>query len=77
MNILAYDLNEQITDDNMKQSKEIICPECKEIIRIKIEDYKIILFDCKNGHIINNLTFDKFEESQIIDESKIICANCQ
>ena len=77
MNILAYDLNEQITDDNMKQSKEIICPKCKESTRIKIEDYKIILFDCKNGHIIDNLTFDKFEESQIIDESKIICANCQ
>ena len=77
MNILAYDLNEQITDDNMKQSKEIICPKCKESTRIIIEDYKIILFDCKNGHIIDNLTFDKFEESQIIDESKIICANCQ
>ena len=76
MNILVYDLNEQITNDNMKQSKEIICPKCKESIRIGIEDYKIILFDCKNGHIIDNLTFDKFEESQIIDESKIICANC-
>ncbi len=77
MNILVYDLNEQISNDNMKQSKEIICPKCKESIRIKIEDYKIILFCYKNRHIIDNLTFDKFEESQIIDESKIICANCQ
>ena len=29
------------------ESKEIICPKCFEKCRIKIEDYSIILFDCK------------------------------
>ena len=34
-------------------SKEIICPECGENIRMKINNYKINLFDCKNGHNVN------------------------
>ena len=61
----------------LKKSKYIICPKCKENIGIKIKDFKIQLYDCKNGHIINNLSFLDFEESQMIDESKIICDICQ
>ena len=33
------------------QSKDIICPVCKEPCRMKIEDYHIELFKCINGHI--------------------------
>ena len=32
-------------DDNLKKSNEIICPNCKDNIRIKFENYKIKLYD--------------------------------
>ena len=41
----------------LEKQDEIICPECKENILIKIEDYKINLYDCKNKHNINTLFF--------------------
>ena len=39
--------------------KEIICPECGEICKIKFDDYKIILYECKNNHKTKN-EFEKF-----------------
>ena len=41
----------------LQKSKYIICPECKDNIRIKIKDYKIELYDCQNGHNIKNLSY--------------------
>ena len=32
------------------------CPECGEICRIKINDYKIKLYECKNKHEIDNIS---------------------
>ena len=77
MNILVYDENENIKSENNYQSKEIICPECKENILIKLKNYKIDLYDCKNGHINNNILLNKFENTQNIDISKIICNICK
>ena len=77
MNILVYDLNSNIERENKIKSKEIICPECKENIRIRIKDYKIELYECKNGHNKNNILINEFENSQYIDESKIICNICK
>ena len=71
-NIKEIDNNENNNNSIMK-SKDIICPECGENINIKIKNYKISLYDCKNGHKIDNLSLDEFEESQNIDLSKIIC----
>ena len=31
-------------------SKDIICPECKESIRIDINERKVVLEGCKNNH---------------------------
>ena len=62
---------------NSQKSKNIICPECKENIRILIKDYRISLYDCKNGHRKDNILLDKFENTQYIDESKIICEICK
>jgi len=76
-------LVQTIDEDNinvekkMKQSKEIICPECKEICFLNINDYKINLFKCKNGHIINNILFDEFGKSQEYSEYSIICSECK
>ena len=77
MNVLVHEWNDQIKNNKLKKSEEIICPNCKESIRIKIEDYKIGLFGCKNNHKFENLTFDQFEDSQNIDESTIICDKCK
>ena len=37
------------------KSKEIICPKCNENILIKIDEYKINLYNCKSNHEINNI----------------------
>ena len=72
--VLPLDIN----NNNKKEigdSKQIICPKCLEQCQIKIEDYKVKLFDCKNNHLtIMNL--DNFQESQKIDLNKIKCNIC-
>ena len=75
LNILVNCLDE-INKNNLIKSKYIICPECKENIRIKINDYKIKLYDCKNGHIIDNILIEEYEKTQKIDYSKIVCNIC-
>ena len=57
-------------------SNEIICPKCKENILINIKNYKINLYDCKNGHKIENIPLNEYENMQKIDISKIICNIC-
>ena len=63
--------------DFFLNSKQIICPECKENIRISIDDFKIRLYDCINSHNINNISIDEYEETQKINLTKIICDNCK
>ena len=78
MNILVNeDINDTKEDDNtFIKSKNIICPKCGENIKIKIENYKITLYECKNKHEISDLSFDEFENTQKINLSKIICNEC-
>ena len=77
MNILvsSYE-NENNENNNFEISKDIICPKCGECCLIKIKDYKITLCECKNGHDLNDLSFENFEKSQQIDLQKIKCDNC-
>ena len=75
--ILVYDINGKKGKNSKIKSKYIICPKCGENINIYINNYKITLYDCKNGHRINNLSFDEFEKTQYIDISKIICNICK
>ena len=49
------------------QSNDIICPECKESCRIKIEDYHVKLFKCINGHVTNGIRIDDFSKTQEIN----------
>jgi len=81
MTILVNNINEIEEKEEKQQSiiksNEIIFPECGEICKIKFNNYKISLFDCKNEHEINNLSFDEYEKSQNKDISKIICGNCK
>ena len=61
---------------NINKSKEIICPTCKENCRISIQNYKIKLYECKNGHELNNILLDEYNNTQNINESNITCNNC-
>ena len=61
----------------LNRPKEIICPTCGENILISFKNYKISLLDCKNGHIIEDLSFKDFESKQSIDDSKIGCDECK
>ena len=58
------------------ESKDIICPKCLEQCQIKIEDYIIKLYDCKNNHL-TTINLDKFKDSQKIDLTKIKCNICK
>ena len=68
--ILVYSIN-------IIKSNEIICPICKEICKYEIKDYKIKLYDCKNGHIIKDIKLNEFVNKQNIDISEIKCDNCK
>ena len=77
MTILVYNINkEKDLHESFIKSNEIICPKCAEICKIKFNNYKISLYDCKNGHEFNNLSFDEYLKSQYKDLSKIICEKC-
>ena len=64
MRILVYDIEERKLNERMINAKDIICPECKENIKIKILNYKIFFYGCKNEHKIDNILFNEFENSQ-------------
>ena len=77
MNVFAFDISsDPVANENIVNSKEIICPICKENIFININNYKINLLGCKNNHNINNILLKNYENTQKIDISKIICNIC-
>ena len=77
--ILVNSLNNIINNENtnIKKSKDIICPICKEVCKYEIRDYKIKLYDCKNYHISENIKINEFENKQNIDISEIKCDKCK
>ena len=76
MNVLVFN-KEETKIKNKEKSIEIICPDCREIARVNIKDYKFNIFGCKNDHQINNLSTNEFLQSQSIDISKITCEICK
>ena len=76
MKILLYNKN-NINESNSKiKSKYVICPECKDNCFLNIHNFKISLSGCKNGHKIDNILLNEFEQIQNINESKIKCNKC-
>ena len=76
--IIVKDSKEYVNNSkSIIKSKHIICPICNENIKYKLHDYKIYLYECKNGHDINNILLNEFEKTQYIDISKIICEKCK
>jgi len=79
-NIMTILVNSNInlpTENSLIKSNFVICPECKEPINLKIKNYKINLYGCKNNHNIDNIFFKDYEKSQNLDLKKIICDNCK
>ena len=79
IHILVYNSdNKKSTNEGIIKSKEIICPKCKENCLISFEQDKIKLYDCKNGHSMDNISLKEFNNLQNINENEIKCdnANC-
>ena len=75
MNILVIKM--EIQPEMIIRSKNIICPECNRDIKMKINNrYNIDLYDCINNHKFNNISYDEFEKTQMINISKIKCGLC-
>ena len=55
------------------QSKNIICPKCKELCLFKIENCHIKLFNCIQNHETKDIKFSDFNKTQEINISKIDC----
>ena len=79
MNILVnlLDFVDETEKDSLILSKETICPKCKSSIKMNMKDYKILLYECKNRHKSDIIILENFEETQKIDQSKIVCDNCK
>ena len=77
MNILV--INNKIINNNKStiKSKNIICQQCYENVKIKIDNYKIDLLECKNGHSMNKISLNEFENTQIINLKNIKCDICK
>ena len=71
MNILVYDNITTIEKEKIIKSKDIICPKCGELCLIDLNDYNIVLNNCKNQHE-NKITLNEFDNTQNINENKII-----
>ena len=65
--ILIYDYDKSsVVNNNIIKSNEVICARCNENCLIKIKDYKIILYNCKDNHE-TTLSMNEYEESQKIN----------
>ena len=67
---------EQLNLESKEQINEILCPECYEPCKFEMKNYRIKLFDCKNGHEKENIKLEEFVKYQKVDLSKIICDKC-
>ena len=75
--VLAYDNNIEQSNELLIRSKNIICPECKKDIKMKINNkYNIDLYGCINNHEFNNISINEFEKTQMINIIDIKCGLC-
>ena len=80
MNLLVIGKEENIIQEEKSKlikSKNIVCPQCGELGKISIEDYRYKISECKNYHETNNISVNKLQDNLMIDISKIICDECK
>ena len=61
---------------NLKEIKNIICPECNNLSTFFLNEDKISLKNCINNHDVHDLTFNKFINAQTNNEA-ISCSICK
>ena len=79
MNILVIEKAKETKiylNEGIIKSKEVICPKCGENCLLNLDDFKIKLFGCKNGHEVNHILLNEFNNTQNINENNIICNIC-
>ena len=78
ISILVYSVNKdnQENSKSLAKASQVICPKCGEIALISFKDYKIFI-SCKNNHKTENIFLKDFDNTQKIDESKILCQECK
>ena len=74
--IMKIECDTHRKNNNLKIAENIICPKCHENIFMEIDNYKINLKNCINRHN-KTISIKEFEDTQLIDSSKIICNNCK
>ena len=74
--IVAPTVPKEVNSSKVK-AKQVICPTCGENSRISIENFKVNIFSCKNGHKFNDLFLNEYVLTPEIDQSKIKCDNCK
>ena len=52
-----YSMNIIVINRNNK-NEEIICPQCNEDILIKLENYRLNMYKCKNNHNYGEIKFE-------------------
>ena len=60
----SIDKDDQDKEKVIIQSKDFICPKCKEPCRYTIDNYHIKLTDCCNNHTNNYIRFIDFPKTQ-------------
>ena len=55
MSILVFENEIELKKNDIIKSGNIICPECKENIKMDIINYKINIYECKNKHKMENI----------------------
>ena len=76
---LNKNTNDKIMPENisLKVSDHIICPRCKFMSEIDINNFKVYITNCNNNHSMPGLYMNDFITTQYIDESRIICQECK
>ena len=82
INISVSEKNEVIEKiinekSKLKISEHIICPKCKSMSEININNFKISITNCNNNHSMPGLYLNDFVNTQYIEESRIICQECK
>jgi surface protein len=87
--IIVKDINEVVSNTdsgdnsffklypNLKPSKDIICPTCREQCVIKVDEFKVSLEGCHKEHKSSDMSLIDFNKTQFINESNIICDKCK
>ena len=77
LKVFVHPINEDNKNNVFVQSKDIICPQCKDQCKFEIDEYHIKLFGCPAGHITRGIKLDDFPKTQEINPLSIICSKCK